>query len=258
MDEDVKLRLVPLEGGINFRDMGGYAGAGGRTVKWRHLYRSGSMARLTEADAAHLADLGIRCVVDFRSVREQTDEPNLWCGAAGVSYWSRQHSEVFGHLHEMAERGIATERDAEDVMIGGMRLLPFQQAPAYAELFRRLAAGDVPIAFNCTAGKDRTGGAAALVLASLGVSRQDIAADFTMTERAVNLRTAFGTQRKARHSPYAALSEEVMAALSGARPAYILAFLDALDAKCGGVEGYLADLGITASDLEGIRAGLLE
>ena len=258
LDADWQLRLVPLEGGVNFRDLGGYEAADGRRVKWRHIYRSGTMGRLTEADANHLAQLGIRCVVDFRSIREQRHEPNRWCQAAGVTYWSRAHREVFGHLHDMVERGIESEAQAEGVMIHGFRHLPFQQAPAYAELLKRMADGEVPIAFNCTAGKDRTGGAAALVMAVLGVSRDAIAADFALTERAVDLRKTFGARPNDPASPYAKLSEEVMAALSGARPAYIAAFLDAIDEECGSLQGYLERLGITPAQTEAMRQGLLD
>lgn len=258
MEDDLTRRLLQLEGGINFRDMGGYPTTDGRRVKWGKLYRSGSMARLTPADAAQLVDLGIRCVVDFRSVREQKRDPNRWCAEAGVTYWSRDHQEVFGQLHTMAERGIDSEEQAMEIMAEGFRHLPFQQAPAYAELIRRIADGHVPIAFNCTAGKDRTGGAAALVLSVLGVPRDIIVADFTLTEQAVNLRTAFGARPQDANSPYAGLSEAVMDALAGARPAYISAFLDSIAERCGSAEGYLAEIGVPADAAQAVRAQLLE
>ncbi|MCJ2177357.1 tyrosine-protein phosphatase [Novosphingobium album (ex Hu et al. 2023)] len=258
MEDDLARRLLPLEGGINFRDMGGYPVRDGRRVKWGKLYRSGSMARLTPADEAYLAGLRFRCVVDFRSVREQEHAPNRWCPAAGVPYWSRDHREVFGQLHTMAERGIDSEDQAVAVMEDGFRHLPFQQAPAYAELVRRIADGHVPIAFNCTAGKDRTGGAAALVLSILGAARETIVADFTTTERAVDLRTAFGARPQDASSPYARLSEPVMAALAGARPSYITAFLDAIDERCDSVDGYLEEIGVPADTAAAVRAELLE
>ncbi|PEQ14597.1 hypothetical protein B2G71_03245 [Novosphingobium sp. PC22D] len=257
MDEDVRARLVPLEGGINFRDMGGYATRDGRRLKWRHLYRSGSMARLTQADYDHLAALGIRAVVDFRSAREQRRDPNAWCRVAGITYWCRDHNEVFGRLHEMVEQGIESEAHAEEVMAGGFRELPFQQAPAYVQLVKMIAAGEVPIAFNCTAGKDRTGGAAALVLAVLGVPRETIVADFTMTERAVDLTTAFG-ERPGAASPYAKLSPEVMNALRAARAPYISAFLDSIEARCGSAEGYLTERGVAPGEIAALREILLE
>jgi len=259
MDKDLAERLVPLEGGINFRDMGGYETADGRRVKWRHLYRSGTMHRLTPADREHLAERGIRTVIDFRTMSEQTDEPNLWAISSDANYWARDHEEVFGNIHEMAARGLASVEDAMRVMEGGFRHLPFQQAEAYAEMFRRLAAGEIPLAFHCTAGKDRTGGAAALILAALGVPRETIVADFIMTERAVDLQKALlRTKPNPKYAHFAKLDEDTRAAFGGAKPSYINAFLESVDEKCGSVENYLSDLGITRSDIGSIRSSLLD
>jgi protein-tyrosine phosphatase len=258
MDEDLAERLLALEGGINFRDMGGYATAEGRRVKWRTLYRSGTMARLTPGDYESLAERGIRTVIDLRTTVEQQKEPNAWCAHAGITYWCRDHDETFGHLHDMVDKGIASAAEAEAVMQNGFRMLPFQQAEAYAELFRRIAAGDIPIVFNCTAGKDRTGGGAALVLAALGVPRETIAADFSLTERAVDLRKAFRAQPSPSADRYMRLGEDVMQALGGARPSYIAALLDSVEERCGSIEGYLADLGFTPGDVRAVREALLD
>lgn len=258
MDADVAERLLPLEGGINFRDMGGYETEDGRRVKWRTLYRSGMMTRLTPADVAHLTERGIRTVVDLRTVTEQTNYPSHWCREAGVTYWCREHNEVFGNLHAMVEAGIPSVDAARAVMIGGFRELPFQQAPAYAELFRRIAAGEVPIVFNCMAGKDRTGGAAALVLAALGVPRETIAVDFAMTDRAVDLKTAFGPRSDDTARRYATIPPEISKAISGAHPDNIAAFLDSIDERCGSVEGYLEAQGINAADRAAVREALLD
>lgn len=259
MTDDLSDRLLPLEGGINFRDMGGYATQDGRRVKWRHLYRSGTMARLTPADREHLSERGIRTVIDFRTATEQANEPNEWAHQNVETYWSRKHEESFGDLHGMVRRGIASADEAHAIMVGGFRHLPFQQAEAYAELFRRLAASHVPLAFHCTAGKDRTGGAAALVLAALGVPRETIVADFNMTERAVDLMKAFRNRPNDPNSKgFENVDMSVMAPLGSAHPEFVTAFLDSIEEKCGSVDNYLSDLGITRSDLGSIREGLLE
>ncbi|MDE2405178.1 MAG: tyrosine-protein phosphatase [Sphingomonadales bacterium] len=259
IQDQLDARLLPLEGGINFRDMGGYAAAGGRTVKWRHLYRSGAMAQLTAADSAALAARGIRLVVDLRSTREQAEAPTRWVRDHGIAYWVRDHDESFGHLHAMLEKGDITAADARQVMIFGNAHLPRQQAPAFAALMRALAEGEVPVAFNCTAGKDRTGGAAALVLATLGVARADITADYLLTNHAVDLATAFRTPPDpARAARYAGLDPAIGDAIRVVRPEYIAAFLDALDREWGGVENYLAELGLKADAVAEIRANLLD
>lgn len=259
MEQELKDRLIPLEGGINFRDLGGYATQDGRSVKWGHLFRSGTMNRLTPADYEHLAEIGIRTVIDLRTATEQKAEPNDWCRIAGVTYWSRDHEEVFGNINEMIARGIESEEQAHQIMVGGFRHLPFQQSEAYAELFRRLAASEVPLAFNCTAGKDRTGGAAALVLSALGVPDETIAADFNMTERAIDLMKVFHADPDDPNSrDFKQIDMSKMAPMGSAHPDFVTAFLDSIKEKCGSVANYLSDLGITGSDLDSIRHELLE
>lgn len=259
IDDDVAERLLPLEGGVNFRDMGGYPAHQGRRVRWRHLYRSGTMFRFTPADREHLGKLGIRAIIDFRTVEEQEREPNEWGISLGNAYWRRPHTETFGNWSDLDPAKLKSVRDVEIVMEEGYRRLPQQQAEAYAEMFRRLAAGNVPAVIHCTAGKDRTGGGAALILATLGVPREVIIADFTMTERAVDLTKALaGRKRSARYDTFAKIDPEVVKAFSSAKPGFINAFLDSLDGEFGSVEGYLAELGMTASDIAAMRASLLE
>ncbi|MEZ5743927.1 MAG: tyrosine-protein phosphatase [Sphingomonadaceae bacterium] len=259
MDKDIAERLLPLEGGVNFRDMGGYETVDGRRVKWRHLYRSGAMHRLTEADRAHLDERGIRTVIDLRSRAEQQESPNDWGLSLGPGYWSRPHDLVFGNMHSMARDGIGTVRDAEEIMESGFRMLPEQQAEAYAELFRRLAEGGAPLAFHCTAGKDRTGGGAALILSLLGVPRETIIADFTMTERAVDLQKVLMRKKpNPRYAHYAKLDPEIRRAFSAARPSYIAAFLDTIAQRWENAGNYLKELGISSEAQQDIRALLLD
>ncbi len=262
VDDDLAKRLLPLEGGVNFRDMGGYPAADGKRVKWGHLYRSGTMNRLTEADRAHLAERGIRTVIDFRTESEHAHEPNDWGMTLGEGYWRRPHDETFGNWSDLDPARLGTERDAEKVLEAGFRKLPEQQAEAYAEMLRRLAAGHVPAVIHCTAGKDRTGGGAALILATLGVPREHIVADFLLTQRAFNPLSTLRPNGKPNPDPkyrrFAEMKREVLAVFSSSRPSFIAAFLDGLEEQHGGIENYANALGISASDRAAIRAALLE
>lgn len=262
IDDDLALRLLPLEGGVNFRDMGGYPAAGGKRVKWKHLYRSGTMTRLTNSDRTHLNERGIRTVIDFRTESEHLHEPNDWGITLGEGYWRRDHDETFGNWSELDPARLGTERDAEKVLEAGFRKLPEQQAAAYAEMFRRLAAGNVPAVIHCTAGKDRTGGGAALILSVLGVPREHIVADFLLTQRAYNPQSALRQNGKPNPDPkyrkFAEMKREVLAVFSSVRPSFIAAFLDSLEEQHGGIEGYTDALGFTAADRKAIRGGLLE
>jgi protein-tyrosine phosphatase len=260
--EELAKRLLPLEGGVNFRDMGGYPAADGKRVKWGSLFRSGTMNRLTEADRAHLAERGIRTVIDFRTESEHVHEPNDWGMSLGEDYWRRPHDETFGNWSDLDPARLGTERDAEKVLEAGFRKLPEQQAVAYAEMFRRLAAGDVPAVIHCTAGKDRTGGGAALILSMLGVPREQIVADFLLTQQWAELHgfAVKGARRNPdpKYKRFAEMKREVLAVFSSARPGFIAAFLDSIEQQHGGIDNYANALGISASDRKAIRGTLLE
>src|ERR1043165_7814648 len=68
-------RLVPLEGTLNFRDLGGYPGADGRTVRWGLVFRSDALHELTDADRAKLQAMGLRCVYGLRRGVERERQP---------------------------------------------------------------------------------------------------------------------------------------------------------------------------------------
>ena len=248
-------RLLPLQGGQNFRDLGGYETADGHRVKWGKLYRSGSMADLTAADYDYLAALNIKVVCDLRTAQERQAAPNKWQQAAHVTYWTRDYEEGFGDLGKIMMSGHATPEQIRAAMIDGYRDLPIQQKPAYSELFKRLAAGEIPLAFNCTAGKDRTGTAAALILSALGVPRETIVADYVLTDKTFDA----SRLQRSKSNRLANIPPEITSVLLRADPDYIRAALDALEKKYGSVEGYVREeLGVSESDLRAIRRLLLE
>jgi protein-tyrosine phosphatase len=246
-----------LEGGRNFRDLGGYRTLDGRRVKWGKLYRSGSMAWLTPADYDRLSELAIKTVCDLRTVQERTAEPNKWCQVANIGYWAREHSESFGELRKVMVSGLSTPEMARAAMIEGYRQLPFEQAPAHRVLFNRLAAGEVPLVFNCAAGKDRAGTAAALILSALGVPRETVADDYVLTDRVVDLEAIFMGRK--RNNELTNQSRGVVTAILKADASYLHAALDAVEEKHGTVAAYVHDaLGITEEAFFTLRQSLLE
>jgi protein-tyrosine phosphatase len=250
-------RVIALEGGRNFRDLGGYSTLDGRRVKWGKLYRSGSMAWLTPADYDSLSKLAIKTICDLRTVHERKAEPNKWQETASIGYWAREHSDTFGELRKVLVSGLSTPEMARAAMIEGYRHLPFEQAPAHREIFNRLAAGEVPLAFNCAAGKDRAGTAAALILSALGVPRDTIIEDYLLTDRTVDLATIFMDRK--RENELTGLSRDVVSAVLKADASYLHAALDAVEERHGSVAAYLRDaLGITEEALFAIRQSLLE
>jgi protein-tyrosine phosphatase len=253
--EHAARRVPPLQGGLNFRDIGGYRAQDGRAVRWGKLYRSGSMGRLTQTDYDTLAGLGIKSVCDLRTQEERAAEPNAWADVAGVNYWCRNYANSLGELHRVLTSELAKRDDARAAMIAIYRRLPFEQAPAYREVFARLGSGDFPLVFNCTAGKDRTGTLAALVLGALGVPRDTIVEDYALTNIMLD-RNRFTTAAPQGQSR---ISSEVGAAALEAHPSYIAAAFDSMEEKHGSIEGYLAhELALDASGLAQLREALLE
>lgn len=252
-------RVIPLEGGRNFRDLGGYLTHDGRRVKWGNLFRSGTMAWLTPADYERLSTLSIKTICDLRTVQEREAEPNRWYQVANISYWVREQSDSFGELRKLMASGLSTPEMACAAMIEGYRQLPFEQAPAHRELFNRLAAGDIPLVFNCSAGKDRAGTAAALILCALGVPREAVVDDYVLTDRVVDLPAIFRDRALRRRSELTNKSPEIVNAILRADARYLHAALDAVKEKHGTVAAYLNDaLGINGEALHAIRQRLLE
>jgi protein-tyrosine phosphatase len=250
-------RLVPLEAGFNLRDFGGYATADGRRVKRGMLFRSGTMALLTQADEERLRALGISGICDFRRQNERLAEPTRWHESAGIAYWSRDYGEVSGILGEMLKDPDATAEDMRNTMIRLYREIPVDHAPSYRAMFGQMAKGDLPILINCSAGKDRTGVGAALILAALGVPRETIDQDYLATNIHADWDMLFSRRdtavaRNARRNP------AMMAPLLAADTLYLDALFTVLDADHGGVEGYLASIGVDGPTLAHIRAALVE
>jgi protein-tyrosine phosphatase len=98
-------RLIALEGGRNFRDLGGYPTVDGRRVRWGLMFRSGSLSGLTEADWDSLTRRGIRTICDLRTHKERAAEPFAWADQAGLSYWARDYALSFAELSETLRAG---------------------------------------------------------------------------------------------------------------------------------------------------------
>jgi protein-tyrosine phosphatase len=177
-------RVWRLQGAPNFRDLGGYVGHEGRPLRWRRLFRSDHLADLTPDDLARLQQLPLARAFDFRGIDERAATPY---DLPGVT----QHSlaiepTVVQRMHDIAAAGTTlTAPVVTDLMKELYRALINDRADRFAELFEHLIESDAPSVFHCTAGKDRTGIAAALVLLALGVSRDVVQADYLLTNELV-------------------------------------------------------------------------
>ena len=246
-------RVLPLEGGRNFRDLGGYRTADGRTVRWAMLYRSGSMAGLTAADYAALDKRGIKVVCDFRSTAERQAEPVKWPRANFPRVLADDYVMDNGQFLPKGDPRSLTPEQVRGAMAAAYPSLLTQFNSQYRRMFAELLAGHAPLAFNCSAGKDRTGIAAALLLTALGVPRETVIADYMLTNQTLDPAKLMAGRAMA-SSPYAALPPETLKMLVGVDRSYIEAAFAVVDAHQGGAQGYLRDeLGLDATALARLR-----
>lgn len=264
-------RVLPLEGGRNFRDLGGYPTEDGHTVRWGRLYRSGAMTNLTDADFRHLSDLGIRAVCDFRCNEEREHEPANWSALPGIDYrtWDytrRDELEGGNSLASLLGKQDLTPDKVAAIMVKAYLSYMTQHRDRYKELFQRLAKGAVPLVFNCSAGKDRTGVAAALVLSALGVPRSVVVQDYTLSDKVVDFEAELLRNRETREPRQDDLYQwatvapiELVRPVLRSPPDYIESALTHLDETYGGVIDYVrAELLIGNRDLTRIRGMMLD
>lgn len=254
-------RLLPLQGGRNFRDLGGYRAADGRQVRWGRLYRSGVMSGLIEADLSYLSALGVKVVCDLRSNQERASEPNPFIKAGGPAVVATDYDmSSSSALAGLAQ--VKTREGAIDAFASAYVQFTEVLTPQYTDMFARLKRGDTPLAFNCSAGKDRTGMAAALILSVLDVPRETILADYGLTQvytppsmymkQAAQAKSAGFSQAQA--EAFMRMPREVMEVMLGSDPAVMRQALATIDQKFGGpVAMVKARYGVSDADVAALR-----
>jgi protein-tyrosine phosphatase len=246
-----------LTGAHNFRDIGGHATLGGQRVARGKLFRSGTLAALTDADHAVLDRLGIRVVCDLRSTRERASRPSRFAETASFTQWSRDHETSAGDLVRALAAPGADAQMSRRLMIEAYRTLPYEQAESYGEMFRRIAANDLPLVFHCSAGKDRTGIAAALLLDVLGVPRATVVADYVATDRFIDELVTI-IQEDPSWGRLGAVPTSVWEPMVRADPVYIETMFATVEQAHGSAAGFLRDeAGLDDSAIEAVRRNLL-
>jgi len=246
-DSGVERRL-PLDGAMNVRDLGGYLVAGG-TVRWGVAYRADALVNLSERDLSQLVDVrGIRTVVDLRRDREIESEPSAFAQHRSVRYC---HAPVV-----LDEGGI----DSPAQYLGTLDFAAYYldmillSPRSFALLFRLLAEGAHPLVFHCAGGRDRTGVAAALLLLAAGVSREQILADYLLSNdllvRRVERWRAVFMEEGVDPAP---ILENMRL-----RPRYLAPTLDVIEGQFGGIDGYLKSIGVSRAELAEVRRILID
>jgi protein-tyrosine phosphatase len=178
-DNDLERRVIRLPGTSNLRDLGGYPGADGRSVRWGRLYRSGAMPRLERADWHWMHERQIAVVCDLRSAAERELAPTRWQGPKHTRHVQADYDAalIYGRRFTPPRPGAAVNDLHQSLYALFVDIL----APTFREIIAALLDEQAPIIFHCSAGQDRTGLTAGLLLSLLGVDRDIIYADYLLS-----------------------------------------------------------------------------
>jgi protein-tyrosine phosphatase len=245
---DFPARHLNLAGASNFRDLGGYRASDGRKVRWRQIFRSNHLGHITEADIEILRGLGIRSAFDFRGTEERA---TALCALTEIAVHSLPiEPTVVASLRARLTGGVALSTvDAVDVMRDSYRNYVRQNTPSFRALFAHLFEDRAPLVIHCTAGKDRTGFACALILHALGVPDDVITEDYLLTNRFYRRDASASSD----------LPDEVRQVLGTVETSFLAAAYDAIRADYGDLEGYFGDgLGVGVRERATLQARYLE
>ena len=245
-------RLIGLEAVHNFRDLGGYPTAGGRTTKWRTLFRSDGLYRLRSADdMSRVMQLGLKSVIDLRTEREQREQGIFPINDIEVTFHHLSIVDVTWSDTETPEF-----EDEVEFLVWGYRDMLEIGSSRFADAMHVLAQTDsLPAVFHCAAGKDRTGVLAALLLSSLGVDDAHICADYGLTQDAMRRSIAWSkVHRPELAERYATIPKAYLAA----DPRAMQIILKELAQQHGSVRNYVHEIGVADATVEALGNLLLQ
>jgi protein-tyrosine phosphatase len=223
-------RQLPMKNGYNFRDLGGIPGHSGKLTVWGKLFRTDDLQNLTQEDAAYLATIPLTTIVDFRTHHERDKRPDtVLCSVKNALHYPIMPGNLNPHKNFPEDFG-----DIDEFMLAIYREFVRDQAitSAYRTFFRHVQENaDLPLLFHCSAGKDRTGFAAAMLLFALGVDREIIFSDYEASNAYLG----------DKYAPIIAANPE-HGGLFTVKRAYLEESLRVINEEHGNVETYLSSM----------------
>jgi protein-tyrosine phosphatase len=233
---------LPVTGAHNFRDLGGYKTSDGQQLKWGLLFRSSSLSSLTDEDLVYLNRLQIMQVFDFRSAYEIEKSPDYlpqnWPGEY-ISLPVDPGNNSYEIIKQ--ELALASEKDTDlsQFMINLNRNFVTNYTAVYGQWLKQLARGEKhALVFHCTAGKDRTGFAAALLLLTLGVPYDTVMNDYLLSNRYSGDYIERTTMILRAISLFQ-YDEAAIRSLLEVQPAYLNGAFDVIIADYGSIDAYI-------------------
>ena len=243
-------RVIDIEGGVNFRDFGGYQTVAGDRVVVGKLFRCGTLTNVTSTGLRTFRGLDIRHICDLRREDERVDDPTP------LPPEDPKQTVVSidpGNARSMQQllRNRPTNGDQRiKFMVAIHEDLVHDHTENYREVFAALlGTRDGGFLVHCTAGKDRTGLAVALILASLGVDRESIEEDYLLTNSVIDFE-GFILPRVRQRYGSSSPALEMIKSVAGVCVEYLRASFRAMEKLYDSVDGYLEQgLGLDARDL---------
>ena len=248
------VRHLELDGAHNVRDLGGYETVDGRRTRWKTFLRSDGMHRLTPGDREKLLRYGVLTVMDLRRSVEVQLAPNVFAGSDRVTYIRRNLTG--DDWRSDASDAAAGLDEAHRMALNYVRSLDTRQ-DNYREALAALASpGALPAIFHCTAGKDRTGRIAALILGNAGVDEETIVEDYALSAR-YRFQAYLADPSNQPEVPRGVETwQEYQDIVSP--PQTMRLVLKHLNDRYGGVPSYLRAIGLTDDQIESLRNAALE
>ena len=254
------LRRLPFDGTVNFRDIGGYRTQSGRTLRWGLLYRSDHLGKLTSADLDYIGKLGIKKITDFRGPAERESRPNRIpegvfhekrpIDVAGPDAWEKFEAYVKGKI----------DTDPKQYLHEVNRLFVTEYTAVYRDWLHDILENSeaLPQVFHCTAGKDRTGFAAAVLMRILGVPYETVMRDYLKTNTYIAGKNEKLVWRIRAMSMFR-IKADLIRSLMGVEKDYLETAFAAIDEHWGDLKKYIRKgLELSAADVVNLEHLLLE
>ncbi len=246
---------------MNLRDFGGYHTADGRQVTTGKLFRCGNMAEIPEHAFEDFAALDIGVICDLRSEEEAISAPSPKEGP----FSCRVHIPIWPGSSNQFQESVSgnarpTKQDFIEFMARVTKEIARDHVEAYKQLMKELIQTDRGFLLHCSAGKDRTGIGAALILTLLEVERDVILHDYLVSNESeelfIRMRDRMEQNLKENDQPYK-IDHDIVRVLSGVREEYLLGAFEEIDSHYGGIHGYMEAIGISAADEKHLKDRLL-
>lgn len=251
-------RHLAFDGASNLRDLGGYTTSDGRQTQWRRFVRSAIPNGITEKGQRELVDYGVGAIIDLRAPSDLEISPNIFTESDKIAF---HHHDFWGDRLTGFKSSPESPGQAEklaDLYRTGLE----KCGGVIVEIMTTMTQGDHATVFHCSAGKDRTGIVAAMLLGVAGVPHDTVAADFALTDLYLE-----DPKRDHAESDPMTIPDGTLPNASGDRlpiymssclPRTMLLALEFLDENYGGVEGYLLESGLSTQHIERLRSKLLD